>query len=245
MKISPEVFELKCPSKPSWLTSHFSPPVTHLISVVFALSRWYWRSCKNSVPSLIILRRVGLHGGSLRRSPSTRRVPGSPSIRLSPPRLATWRAFSFLVFFTTPPAPPFFLFMSLSLLRATCVRPHAPARLFGNAAIMTSACFGAQAARRRPAAGSEAPSAGREPRGRANEPRSSCQQFLSEPPLPRLPSSSTYSSHPLTDPSDRRPSAGAAPSRRRHQASFVLRGGGAGGGGSGAALGFQELRVHT
>lgn len=48
------------PFKPSCLTVHFSPPVTLVISVVFALSRWYWLrcqvqwSCKNSVPSLII-----------------------------------------------------------------------------------------------------------------------------------------------------------------------------------------------
>lgn len=113
MKISPEVFELKCPFKPSWLTVHFSPPVTHLISVVFALSRWYWRSCKISVPSLIILRRVGFHRGSLRRSPSTRRVPGSPFIRLSPPpRLgpdATWRLF-FFFFFNDAAGAPFLPF---------------------------------------------------------------------------------------------------------------------------------------
>lgn len=128
MKISHEVFELKCPFKPSWLTVHFSPPVTHLISVVFALSRWYWlrcqvwRSCKNSVPSLII-EESWLSSRSLRRSLSTRRVPGSPSIRLSPPtaRLgpdATWRVFFF--FYDAAGAPFLPFHVTLFITRHMC-----------------------------------------------------------------------------------------------------------------------------
>lgn len=147
----------------------------------------------------------------------------------------------FFFFFTTPPTPPFLLFMSLSLLCATCVRPHALARLFGNAAIMTSACFRAQTARRRPAAGSEAPGessgATLTSRGRA------ANSFPARTPLPRLPSSSTYSSHLLTDPSDRGPALALLPPRRHHQASFALRGGGERE--RSAAPGFQELCVHT
>lgn len=172
-----------------------------------------------------LLKRLGFHGSSLHCSLSTRWFPGSSSIRLGPPtaRLGsddTWRVF----FFMNAPTLPFFLFMPLSFFNV----PHVcgcklPQGFFGNAAIMTSTCFHAQAVRRRPAAGSEAPSAGREQRGHANELRSNCQQFFSEPSPPVAP----IVLHLQLPPADRsvwsRPSAGTAPPRR-HQASFTLEG---------------------
>lgn len=131
-----------------------------------------------AAPSVALFPPAGSRG-ALRSDSARRRLA---SVQTTP------GGFFFLVFFMNVPTQPFFLFMSLSFFNVphVCGR-ELPQGFFGKAAIMTSTCFHAQAARRRPAAGSEAPSAGREQRGHANEPRSNCQQFFSEPSPPAAP----------------------------------------------------------
>lgn len=102
----------------------------------------------------------------------------------------------------------FLLFMSFSLFSATCVQLHAPAS-FGNAVSMTSLCFCARAVKHRQQAPPSLWKAhivrGESGRAMLTSWGQAANSFRRARLLPRLPSSSTYSSHPLIDPSDHGP----------------------------------------